>query len=139
MHKRYKYWEQLLFSTEEKKNKKWDLISEMYASLFLAGRIHVGDEKHSSVASERSTFCLPSENIFPQTTATPSSIRLLHNWDPSTTSCHFLPGTFSLRGCLLRKVITLSLLIFYNTMEKFTLIIQNNVTLWSGIEKYSHV
>ena len=111
-----------------KQKKKCYLISEMYASILLQEET-CGGMKHSSVASEIITFCLLPENIFLWTTPTPSSIMLPHISDISITSCHSLLGKFALKGYLLRKFITGSQLIFYSTMEKLTLIIQNNVTL----------
>lgn len=64
-------------------------------------------------------------------------LKLPHTSHPPTISCYFLFGTSSLRGCLLAKPITISLLIFYNKMEKFTFIIQNNVPPRGGLGKQS--
>ena len=128
MHNRYKYRVAVVLNRE---NKCYLILKCMLP--FSCRRKHVG-VWNSSVASQIITICLQPENIVLWTTPTPSSIMLPHISDLSITSCHSLLGRFALKGYLLWKPITGSLLIFHSTMEKLMLIIQNTVTLWSHWE-----
>lgn len=130
MHERYINIENSSLSKRKKKrHQKCELISKMYASPSPCRKKQEVVRNTAQLQQGKKSFII--KNIFTWRTLFFHTSHILLQ----KTSCHFLLDTSSFKWCLLEKSITISLLIFYNTMEKFTFIIQYNVTCCSELKK----